>query len=136
MIQTSQPEHPVITHVTDHDYTGFYNQELAGRRERYYPPFSRMIFIYLKHREEANVELMAERYGTELRALLGSRVSGPEKPVVARVQSLYIRRFMLKIEPEASIAKVRTILRDLYDKIMTRYPDLRGVTIHYDVDPA
>lgn len=136
MIQTAQPEHPVITHVTSHDYIGFYNHELAERRECFYPPFSRMIFIYLKHREETNVDLMAERYGAELRALLGSRVSGPEKPAVARVQSLYIRRFMLKIEPEASMTKVRVILRDLYDKMVTNYPDLRGVTVHYDVDPA
>lgn len=136
VVQTAQPEHPVIDYMTRHDYLGFYAHELAERRERFYPPFSRMIFIYLKHREEHNVDLMAERYGEELRALLGTRVSGPEKPQVARVQSLYIRRFMLKIEPEASIAKVRTLLRDLYDKIMTRYPDLRGVTIHYDVDPA
>ena len=136
MIQTSQPDHPVISRVIDHDYTGFYEHELAERRERFYPPFSRMIFIYLKHREEANVDLMAERYGAELRALLGSRVSGPEKPVVSRVQSLYIRRFMLKIEPEASMAKVREILRNLYDKMLTNYPDLRGVTIHYDVDPS
>ena len=122
--------------MTNHDYTGFYDHELAERRERFYPPFSRMIFIYLKHREEHNVDLMAERYGNELRALLGDRVNGPEKPAVARVQSLYIRRFMLKIEPEASMAKVRTVLRDLYDRMLSAYPDLRGVTIHYDVDPA
>ena len=136
IVQTSQPEHPVIGFLTNHDYTGFYVHELAERRERFYPPFSRMIFIYLKHREEHNVDLMAERYGNELRALLGDRVSGPEKPAVARVQSLYIRRFMLKIEPEASMAKVRTVLRDLYDRMLSAYPDLRGVTIHYDVDPA
>ncbi|MDE6145239.1 MAG: primosomal protein N', partial [Muribaculaceae bacterium] len=63
IVQTSQPEHPVIGFMTNHDYTGFYDHELAERRERFYPPFSRMIFIYLKHREEHNVDLMAERYG-------------------------------------------------------------------------
>lgn len=136
VVQTAQPEHPVIGYLTRHDYEGFYRYELEERRERFYPPFSRMIFIYLKHREEQNVDLMAERYGNELRALLGERVGGPEKPPVARVQSLYIRRFMLKIEPEASMSKVRKVLRDLYDRMLSNYPDLRGVTIHYDVDPA
>ena len=71
-----------------------------------------------------------------MRALLGARVHGPEKPVVARVQSLYIRRFMLKIEPEASITKVRTLLRETNNQILTANPDLKGVQIHYDVDPA
>ncbi len=136
MVQTSQPEHPVIEHLTRHDYLGFYNHELKERHLHSYPPFSRMIFIYLKHREEQYVEMMANKYGAELRALLGSRVSGPEKPVVSRIQSLYIRRFMLKIEPEASVSKVRTLLRNLYDRMLERFPDLRGVTIHYDVDPA
>lgn len=136
MVQTAQPEHPVIEHLKQHDYQGFYTHELAERREHSYPPFSRMIFIYLKHKEEHNVDLMAERYGAELRALLGSRVSGPDKPAVARVQSYYIRQFMLKIEPEASISKVRTLLRETYDRMLTLYPDLRGVMIHYDVDPA
>lgn len=136
MVQTSQPEHPVITSLLHHDYEGFYALELEERKRYAYPPFSRMIFIYLKHREESIVELMAQRYGAELRALLGSRVHGPEKPVVARVQSLYIRRFMLKFEPEASISKVRTLLRDTYNQLLTNNPDLKGVQIHYDVDPA
>lgn len=136
MVQTSQPDHPVITSVLRHDYEGFYARELEERKKYAYPPFSRMIFIYLKHREEETVELMAQRYGSELRALLGARVHGPEKPVVARVQSLHIRRFMLKIEPEASITKVRTLLRNTYNQLLESNPDLKGVQIHYDVDPA
>ena len=136
MVQTSQPEHPVITSLLRHDYEGFYDRELEERKKFAYPPFSRMIFIYLKHREESVVELMAQRYGAELRALLGARVHGPEKPEVARVQSLYIRRFMLKIEPEASTSKVRTLLRATYNQLLEANPDLKGVQIHYDVDPA
>lgn len=135
-VQTSQPEHPVITHLLQHDYLGFYAHELADRRAHHYPPFSRMIFIYLRHREEENVVQMAEHYGRELTALLGTRVFGPDKPPVARVQNLFIRRFMLKIEPEASLDKVKALLHTTFANLLTRYPHLRTVAIHYDVDPA
>lgn len=136
VVQTAQPEHPVIRFLTAHDYAGFYAHELAERQERFYPPFSRMIIIYLKHREEATLQVLAEQYGTRLRALLGKRVSGPDKPAVARVQSLHIRRFMLKIETGASMIKVKELLRKLYEDMHISVPAMKGIMIYYDVDPA
>ena len=135
IVQTGQTEHPVIKFLTKHDYTGFYAHELEQRNERFYPPFSRMIFIYLKHREETTLQVLAEEYGKRLKSLLGSRVSGPDKPVVSRVQSLYIRRFMLKVETEASMAKVKEILRKLYEDMCIAQTAMRAATIYYDVDP-
>lgn len=135
-VQTAQPEHPVIKFMQSHDYEGFYAHELEQRRERFYPPFSKMVFIYLKHREEATLQVLAEQYGTRIRALLGKRVSGPDKPPVARVQSLFIRRFMLKIEPEASMVKVKQLLRTLFEEMHATNPAMRSAQIYYDVDPA
>lgn len=136
IVQTSQPDHPVIKFLTEHDYTGFYNYELSQRLERFYPPFSKMIFIYLKHREEATLQVLAEQYGSQLRALLGKRVSGPEKPMVSRVQSLHIRRFMLKVEVGASMLKVKELLRKLYEDMHASSPAMRSAIVYYDVDPA
>lgn len=135
IVQTSQPEHPVIQHLVQHDYEGFYNHELEERRERFYPPFSRMVFITLKHRDDAMLQVAAEQYGTQLRALFGNRVSGMEKPSVSKVQNLYLRRFMLKIETGASMPKVKHLLRELYERCQS-IPSVKGVQFHYDVDPA
>lgn len=136
VIQTHQPDHPLLRFLQTHDYTGFYAHELNERRERNFPPFSRMIIVSLRHKEERIVQAMAEIYGQHLRSLLGNRVYGPEKPPVSKVQNQHIRRFMLKIETTASMAKVRALLRDSYHNILDTHYDLRSVSIAYDVDPS
>lgn len=135
IIQAGDPSHPVLDYVKAHDYPGFYAGEIAEREEHFFPPFSRMVFIYLKHKEEDTVQTVAEQYGTRLRTLLGTRVNGPDKPAVSRIQSMYIRRFMLKIEIGASMQKVKMLLRNLFEE-MHKQNLMRGTTIYYDVDPA
>lgn len=135
IIQTGQPEHPLIKFLTSHDYYGFYDHELAERQEHFYPPFSRMVFIYMKHRDENTLQVVTEQYGVRLRRLLGDRVSGPDRPAVSRIQSLHIRRFMLKIEVNASMIKVKQLLRQLFED-MHNEGLMRGTAVSYDVDPA
>lgn len=135
MIQTYTPDHPVLGFVRDHDYQGFYVREIAERRQFVYPPFSRVINIYVKHRDHATVERVAREYGRALRERLGDRVSDPVEPAVARVASLYIRRIMLRIEAGASLGAVRSILRELYIRAQSD-PLLHGLNLYYDVDPV
>lgn len=133
-LQTYQPEHPIISHLMTHDYQGFYDMEIEERRRYTYPPFSRLIYIYLKHRDEQTVDDIAVSYGYKLRELFGSRVYGPEEPTVSRIQLMYIRKLMLKVETGASMKKVKDILRTLFEH-MHQLPQMKGVTIYYDVDP-
>lgn len=135
LIQTRQPDHPVIRHVSNHDFLSFYNEELEERRTYNYPPFTRVINIYLKHRDPDKLNEFANDYAARLRTLLGNRVNGPKEPHISRIQSLYIRSIMLKIETEASMAKVKQILRDLFVEVQAA-PTTHGFTIYYDVDPA
>lgn len=134
-VQTYNPSHPVISFVRAHDYKGFYNHEIEERRLFMYPPFVRIIYVYLKHRDETSVVTSASLYAERLRQLLGNRVSGPDEPSVARVKSLYIRRIMLKIEAGASITKIRELLRDVYVELVG-IRVLSGIILYYDVDPV
>ena len=77
----------------------------------------------------------ADDYAARLRALFGNRVNGPKEPQVSRIQSLYIRAIMLKIETEASMIKVKQILRNLFIEVQSS-PATKGFTIYYDVDPV
>lgn len=135
MIQTYTPEHPVIGFVKAHDYEGYYRWEIDERREYCYPPFSRIINIYLKHRDRATVDRIALGYADSLRRLLGNRVNGPVEPSVSRVASLYIRKIMLRIETNASVTRVKEILRQQYVAVQSS-PLMRGLTLYYDVDPV
>ena len=133
-IQTWSPEHPVFPFVLAHDYLGFYDTEIEERRRFAYPPFSRIVFITLRSKDPQAVASSAAIYAQRLRALLGSRVSGPDTPAVSRVNTWHLRRIMLKIEPTASMTKVKTLLRDLRIEL-TNARLLPSTQILYDGDP-
>lgn len=134
IVQTSNPTHPVINFLKNHDYVGFFNHEIEERKLFNYPPFTRVIYIYLKHRDNNNLSEISTIYASRLRELFGNRVFGPEEPMIGRIQSLYIRKIMLKIEINASMKKVKQILRDTYEQ-MHQLPRMKGMIVYYDVDP-
>ena len=134
IVQTSNPSHPIIDFLKNHDYTGFFNHEIKERKEFNYPPFTRVINIYLKHRDNNTLSEIATIYASHLRQLFGNRVFGPEEPIISRIQSLYIRKIMLKVETNASMAKVKKILRNTYEQ-MHQLPRMKGMIVYYDVDP-
>ena len=134
ILQTAQPQHPVIAQIMRHDYAGMYATQIAERQQFNYPPFTRLIYIYLKHRDEAILDAAAKNYAQRLYPVFGHRLSDPHTPPVARIQLLYIRRIMLKIEHTASLKKVREILRQIQDSV-TDDPRFRALTVYYDVDP-
>ena len=136
IIQTSNPTHPVIEKVTQHDYKGFYEQEIAQRQQFGYPPFTKIINIYLKHKQDDVVLEMAVRYSNMLRQVFGGRVLGPEAPMVPRVQNMYIRQIVLKMELSVSMTKVKKILRDLYEQLLAADSRMRSTRLYFDVDPA
>ena len=135
IIQTSKPDHDVIKYVQAHDYEGFYNHELADRKKFGYPPFTKVINIYLKHRDDATAGELAVRYSGLLRQVFGTRVLGPMTPLVARVQNLYIRQVTLKMETAASMSKVKGILRTLYEQMLAADARMKSIRLYYDVDP-
>jgi primosomal protein N' (replication factor Y) len=94
----------------------------------------RVIYIYIKHRDLPTVRRLADNCAARLRHLLGGRVFGPEEPVVARVQNFYIRRIMLKIEVNASISKIKQLLRQTHLDLHGD-PAMKQAILYYDVDP-
>ncbi len=137
IIQTRQPEHPLFPFILNHDYTGFYRMEVEERRKYNYPPFTRLIYIYIKHRDPRALDDLTAAYSQRLRELFGNRVYGPEEPPVGRIQTYYIRKIMLKIELNASMKKVKEILRNVFEEMhASRMQAAKGTVIYYDVDPS
>lgn len=134
VIQSYQPSHPIISFVRQHDFQGFFNHEIEQRKAFAYPPFSRIIYIYLKHRDIAALKSITGIYADYLRKLFGTRVFGPEEPLVGRIQGLFIRKIMLKVEVNASMAKVKELLRQAIVDLSS-IKEMRSAQIYYDVDP-
>ena len=133
-LQTKIPDAPVIPHIVDNNYTQFYNSQLSERMMFHYPPFYRLVYIYMKHREIAVLEEFSELMGQQLRKIFENRILGPDLPPVARVKELYIRKIVLKVENGLSQYKVNEALQALQQALTTgqRY---RSITMYYDVDP-
>ena len=134
ILQTRNPELPVVGQVVANDYAGFYRSLLAERRDFCYPPYFRLVYVYLKHRHDDLVSTAATELAGRMRQVFGKRVLGPDKPAVARVKQLHIRKIVLKVETAADYRRVRTALRTIQAQLMTdkRYSQLQ---IYFDVDP-
>ena len=134
ILQTKTPDLPVIQYVVHNDYPTFFKELLDERREFHYPPFYHLVYVYLKHRDENIVNTAGVELGSRLRDIFGVRILGPDKPAVARVKTLSIRKIVLKLENGIDYPRVRQYLRGALDAMMKdkRYGALQ---VYYDVDP-
>ena len=134
ILQTKSAELPVIGQVVRNDCEGFYKDLLEERRDFRYPPFFHLIYIYMKHRDDRVVNTAAIEMGSRLRYFFGERVLGPDKPAVARVKQMNIRKIVLKLENGLDRKKTRECLRQVQKELLqdSRYGALQ---VYYDVDP-
>lgn len=108
--------------------------QLAERQMFHYPPYYRLVYVYLKNRNEQLLDLMAQTMSGKLRAVFGNRVLGPDKPPVARIQTLFIRKIIVKIEYNAPMARARELLVQV-QKEMVAEDRFKSLIVYYDVDP-
>lgn len=133
-LQTKSPELPIISQVVDNDFESFYKNLLQERRMFHYPPFYRLIEVFLKHKKEDVVSSAGYELGNKLKSWFGDRVLGPDKPAIARVKMLFIRRIIIKLEIGIDYKKVRGYLHHAQEQ-MIKNPRYGALQIYYDVDP-
>ena len=121
--------------MREHDYDAHYRSEIADRERYAYPPFTRIINIYIKNKDAMAADRAAVRLALALRGVFAERVLGPEKPFVSRVATWYLQAIMLKVETAASMRKVKDALRAIYASVADDH-DIRTSTVYYDVDPV
>ena len=134
ILQTKSPDLPVIHQVIRNDYEQLYYDQLAERQLFHYPPYYRLIYVYLKHRKEDVLNLAADTMARQLRSGLGNRVLGPDKPPISRIQTLYIKKMIVKVEQNISMAKVRDYLLGV-QRAVIEDERFRSLIVYYDVDP-
>ena len=134
ILQTKSADLPVIEQVAANDSKTFYEDLDEERRLFNYPPYTRLIYVYLKHQHDNMVESAALMLGSILRGWFGERILGPDKPAVARVKSMCIRKIMIKQENGIDQKKVREYLR-MAQKQILQDKQYAALQIFYDVDP-
>lgn len=134
ILQTKNPTLPVIGQVVHNDYAGLYQGILEERRTFHYPPFFHLINVYVKHKYDKVCEQAGYELSKTLRSWFGERVLGPDKPAVARVKTMNIRKIVIKLENGIDQQKVREYLKFAQQQ-MGKDPRYGALQIYYDVDP-
>ena len=134
ILQTKSPDLPIIQQVVRHDYAAHYQSLIVERQQFHYPPYYRLVYVYLKHKQDWVVDTAAVEMASRLRQWFGARLLGPDKPAVAKVKSLSIRKLVLKLELGINMGDVRKYLALAQQQMLQdkRYVSLQ---IYYDVDP-
>ena len=130
LLQTYQPDHPVIRAVLDGDEEGFWKAEAAARQQAGVPPFGRMAGIILSGPDAAQVfdagNALARR-DAPLRAI-GAQVFGPAPAPIARVRGRHRVRLLVKAEKSAP-------LQDALSRWIAQVPMKGEMRLAVDVDP-
>jgi primosomal protein N' (replication factor Y) len=136
MIQVAQTTHPVLRYVLEHDYDSFYCNEIMGRQQFSYPPFTRLIQVTFKHKFREVVTEASHFVARHLKAAYGNYMVGPAEPVVNRVRNQYLMELTLKLPREAGL--IRSCKEALRQMVVALHNDSRfkSVVMLSDVDPV
>lgn len=135
LIQATQVNHPILQFVQQHDYKKMYSFELANRQHFFYPPYSRVIQITLKHRVKEVVDEAAHKLGIALQKDLNNYIVGPAAPAVNRIRNQYLMEFLIKLPLDMKqIGVYKKIIRNQFNLLIAEKP-FKGVVLIADVDP-
>jgi primosomal protein N' (replication factor Y) len=135
LIQLFDTHNPVIGFVQRHDYTGFYEQEKEQRRLFGYPPFSRLIMLQCRHKDQITSWRAAESLATLLRLRYAGQVTGPAEPPVNRIRNQFISEILLKLPRNSEfLAEAKRYIRESITE-MLHQPEFKSVFVSIDVDP-
>jgi primosomal protein N' (replication factor Y) (superfamily II helicase) len=135
LIQATQLKHPVLQMVQEHDYKKFYEFEIYNRHQFFYPPFSRIVLLTLRHKDKAMVMQAADKLAASLRQDLKDYVIGPAAPVVNRVRNQYLMEILIKLPKEPGMGMTyRKVIRN-HINLLRAVKGFKSLPVMVDVDP-
>ena len=134
LIQASKIDHPVLQFVKEHNYKQFYEYEMAMRRQFFYPPYSRLIRLVLKHVLKDVVYAAAEALSVSLEKDFAHLV-GPAAPIINRVRNMFLMEMIIKLDQDAERLKVQKIVISNHINLLKANKNFRSVVVIVDVDP-
>ena len=133
ILQTRDVESPVVKQVVENDYESMFHDQMQERTLFNFPPYCRLIYVYVKHRDERVVEKLSHELSALMRQVFAHRVMGPDTPFVSRVQLMYIRKVVLKLELSAPMNEARKRLAQIQRHLLSQ-PQYHSAQVYYDVE--
>lgn len=135
MIQVSQIQHPIIQMVQQHDYLKFYEFEIQNRKHFAYPPFSRLMSILFKHKDNHIAEEAAHHFLKSLDPAIQKTVLGPAQPLINRIRNKYIWELCVKISSKRDQLQIAKKQLLHFIQLIQSHPRFKSVQIIIDIDP-
>jgi primosomal protein N' (replication factor Y) len=134
ILQTMQPQHPLLQIIQRHDYKAMYDAEIEGRKQFFYPPFSRLIHLTFKHKMKDVVERGAHQFANSLRNKYGDYLVGPAEPVINKIRNLFLMELLLKLPRDTKL--ISQCKQDILHQIAALHNErsFKSVVIVPDVD--
>ncbi len=134
ILQTSNPDNPVIIDVINNNFNQHFHAQMEERKEYKYPPYYRLIYLTVKHRNQNTANQASDYLGAYLRSIFSHRVVGPQAPTISKIQNWHLRKIMLKIEGGVSLVKVKELINEAIIT-MVAHPGFKATVVLADVDP-
>lgn len=134
IVQTISHDNPVIQYVKNNDYENMFKSQLLERKQFKYPPFNRLIYITLKHKNKETLDKAAHHFANWLKKAMKENVIGPEYPIVSKVHDFYLKTILVKIEKATLAAAYKKYIFDASAHLLNQ-PGGKSIQIVYDVDP-
>ncbi|WP_312528402.1 primosomal protein N' [Paracoccus sp. (in: a-proteobacteria)] len=131
LLQTHQPDHPVIRAILSGEDEDFWDAEATSRRQAGMPPFGRLAGIILSHPDQHIVEGYAREMARRAEPLrqAGAELYGPAPAPIARVRGRFRVRMLIKAPRQAAI---QTAISDWLARLPKAPNNLR---LSVDIDP-
>ena len=134
LIQTYQPQHPIIQQVIRSDYEGMLDQQLKERIEYHYPPYYRLIKMVVKHRDVEKVRIASKWIFNVLNQSYKGEILGPVFPPIARLRNRYHMQILIKIGKDQSRNELKKLIQSTI-KSFESVSQFRSCKITVNVDP-
>jgi primosomal protein N' (replication factor Y) (superfamily II helicase) len=135
ILQTSQPQLPMVQDIKNMNLIDYYTRELEERKKYLYPPYSKLIKITIKHKDSKTLHSAANYFSGNLRNVFGNRVTGPAMPPIGRIKNMYLLQIYVKMEKDAKlITNVKTKIIE-YRNLTLQQKGKSNVRFMIDVDP-
>lgn len=137
VVQTSNPEHPVLKYILNNSFESFYNAQVEDRHQHDYPPFTRLIEIVIKHTDKRICQDASRRLAALLREGLPQiKIMGPGEPMIAKIRNQHLMKILLKIiRGKSDLQQVKRYIQDSIDSL-SKEKTFRNVRMVVDVDPV
>lgn len=133
VMQTSHASYPIVEQVVESDYEAFYNEQMAVRSALSYPPFSRIVFVYVKGKNLQAVALSSQMLASLLSKKFQGCVLGPGLPPVSKISDYNIRRIVVKIPLSLSLSDSKSFIAAAIGETLRSYG---AVSVYADIDPV